>query len=151
MKRLLLILGLSLSFATTAKAIDVKRLEACSALQVFFLHSYEPEPKLDKILKMTKHIDFSDNNLRSNYLNFIDQVMFNTMPKFEPTCMYSNGQIDVECAKQELDYKVQMLKNDGLWNYHNCKLVFPKSEPSYSDLEDEIEELKDRIDELENN
>lgn len=151
MKQLLLILGLSLSFATTAKAIDVKRIQACSALQVFFLHSYQPEPELDKILKMTKHIDFSNDDLRSQYLSFIDKVSANNALQFDRTCIHSNGQIDVECMKKEIDYKVQMLKNDGLWNYHKCKLVSSKSEPSYSDLVDEIEELKDRIEELENN
>jgi len=134
----------------TVAANTAERFHSCATLQIYYMHFHQPNKKLTKVINLAKQVNFQKDKLRSQYLEMIETVQNDLYGKSVFTCTKSNGLMDFECLDKQFEYRVQKLKSDPLWKYHKCKIVVASSKPSYDDLIDQVEDLQDRIDQLEN-
>jgi len=138
---------ISMLISSAAFSADYNRIKTCVNLQVLFLEYLERGSKIENVINLAQPVDMNKKKMRESYERFLEIALKQSFGQN----IYTKCQInDVKCYKKEFDWRISKLENDVLWKYYDCTIVAPRSKPSYDDLVDEVEELRDRIRQLEN-
>ena len=138
---------ISMFISSAAFSADYNRITTCVNMQVLFLQYLERGSKIENVINLAQPVDMNKKKMRENYEKFVEIALNQSFGQG----IFTNCQInDLKCYNKEFDWRISKLENDPLWNYYGCTIVAPRSKPSYDDLVDEVDELKDRIRQLEN-